>query len=875
LDLNFENLDEKALPERPLSDDALSPEPFPTCDGEEAAVIETATRARILGSTYAIEPQHTRYLDVSQIPPRRQSLLPSAFERSDGPSALDLAPKSVYSTKWSKSGRRSDSMSSSIMDPECLPPPLSISPRKPSSYDNSESRKRAASESVVSMASNAGHGQVAHHSRDPSTETTSWLDTIDESGGSSASSLHSRHSSCGVPDKAIVVSAGDSETALSAAMDAAVAAAYADGYEVADQDTTEDDSEVDTILKAKRNVERARQKVREAEHEDSVQEQRSRPDEQMTKRRGNSIQLEYLDEEAEEEERMLEEMTKGYIMDDFQFGAQSKSALPHQSDSSVFSGRTWTSSTSSHTAATSSSIAGLAEGVQGATHQKIPPPHPPPAGSLPVPPASVAVPPLPLAPSLPPPRPPSLGSSSSPGVRDRRLSGQNAKQLKIETHSRSSSGSAAKKGLPISTQIPLLEEESALPIEPSQMRLTKPEPSARPPVPQVTPVPPLTPLTSLPSGSSMQDESPYTNALTRTVTQEGEDAIPASPARYLGRSPLPGGLLGKKMSASSLKMRSLSVTTAEASDISPMTPGSATFPSSADGRRGIMAFTPVLPTPTGNTFMVDGLPAGGMHLFDDQICSPTSPMSPNTSILNAPSPLEPCPESFLLRPFWLMRCLYQTIVHPRGGYLSTRLFVPRDVWRVKNVKIKGVDDKVSNCDLLTAALLKLAKVDTLDADAVLEEMQSFETVLDQVRNILQKKLGSEVGLQSSAALFKGSTAVEEAGSQGEAISSKSGNTSNKSYLSSWRKLRSKSSGAGLTAISNTLPAREGNKDTLSMSSIPMTSIPSRRPHKRNLSQVQPTGPNANYMGALARLFDAVQILGKSLFLNRSAWWRFG
>jgi len=270
--------------------------------------------------------------------------------------------------------------------------------------------------------------------------------------------------------------------------------------------------------------------------------------------------------------------------------------------------------------------------------------------------------------------------------------------------------------------------------------------------------------------------------------------------------------------------------------------------------------------------MVDGLPAGGMHLFDDQICSPTSPMSANTSILNAPFPLEPCPESFLLRPFWLMRCLYQSIVHPRGGYLSTRLFVPRDVWRVKNVKIKGVEDKVSNCDLLTAALLKLAKVDTLDADAVLEEMQSFETVLDQVRNILQKKLGSEVGLQSSAALFKGSPAVEEAGSQAEALSSKSSNTSNKSYLSSWRKLRSKSSGAGLTAISTTLPAREGNKDTLSMSSIPMTSTASRRPHKRNFSQVQPTGPNANYMGALARLFDAVQILGKSLSLNSSAWW---
>lgn len=208
-----------------------------------------------------------------------------------------------------------------------------------------------------------------------------------------------------------------------------------------------------------------------------------------------------------------------------------------------------------------------------------------------------------------------------------------------------------------------------------------------------------------------------------------------------------------------------------------------------------------------------------------------------------------------------MRCLYQTIAHPRGGYLSTRLFVPRDVWRVKNVKIKAVEDKVSNCDFLTAALLKLSKVDTLDADAVLEEMQSFESVLEQVRNILQRKLGSEVGLQSSVTLFKGSPASEDAGTQAEALSSKSGNGGNKSYLSSWRKLRSKNSGAALSSFT-ALPSREGSKETLSMSSLPMTATPSSRAHKRNLSQIQLTGPHANYMGALARLFDAAQILGE-------------
>ena len=747
-----------------------------------------------------------------------------------------------------------------------MPPPLSVSPQKPSSLDDAGSQPPAALSSEIQDAGASQEVQPSLHSRDASTETTSWLDTIDESGGSSASSLHSRYSSFGVDRKRLHVPIGNAETELNAALDAAAEAAYGDSFDTTEQDMGENESEIDMVVKARRNVERARQKVREAEQEDLVQEERRGQDEQVTRKRDNSIEADYLDEEAEEEERLLEEMTKGYIMDDFQFGTQSKSALPHQSDSSAFSGRTWVSSNSSHTAATAISIAALVEGAQGATHQKLLPLHSSPVAAIPVPSTSATPPPLPPTPSLPPPRPPSSGTSPSPGVRDRRLSGQNAKQLKIETHSRSSSVSATKRNLAVNTQVPPVDEELANSVDSSQSRPTKAELSPRRSVPQVTQVPPLTPLTSLPSGDSMHSGSPATPALTRTATQDGDEPIPASPARFLGRSAGGVGFLRKNMSSSSLKMRHLSVTTAEASDISPMTPGSASFPTSADARKGPMAFTPALPTPTGNTFMVDGLLAGGMYLFDDQICSPTTPSTPNTSILNAPCPLEPCPQSFLLRPFWLMRCLYQTIAHPRGGYLSMRLFVPRDVWRVKNVKIKGVEDKVSNCDLLTAALLKLSKVDTLDADAVLEEMQSFELVLEQVRNILQKKLGSEVGLQSSVALFKGSPATEDGGTQAEALSSKSGNGGNKSYLSSWRKLRSKNSGAALSSFT-ALPLREGNKESLSMSSLPMTSTPYSRPHKRNLGQIQLTGPNASYMGALARLFDAAQILGEHRSLN--------
>jgi hypothetical protein len=188
--------------------------------------------------------------------------------------------------------------------------------------------------------------------------------------------------------------------------------------------------------------------------------------------------------------------------------------------------------------------------------------------------------------------------------------------------------------------------------------------------------------------------------------------------------------------------------------------------------------------------------------------------------------------------------------------------------------LKNVDDKIANCDLLTAALQKLGTVDTLDADAVLEEMQALEVVLDQVQTQLAKKLGNEVGVHGVSALFKDASTVgvgasttdgQEKGSHGsQDHAPKSAVAQSKSYLSSWRKLRSKNSAVGL----NTLATGKGTgnevpKDSLTMATLPMTSLPNIRFAKRDVSSVVFEGPNSGYMGSLARLFDAVQILGKS------------
>ena len=180
---------------------------------------------------------------------------------------------------------------------------------------------------------------------------------------------------------------------------------------------------------------------------------------------------------------------------------------------------------------------------------------------------------------------------------------------------------------------------------------------------------------------------------------------------------------------------------------------------------------------------------------------------------------------------------------------------------MKNIKLKNVEEKVASCDLLTAALLKLGKVDTLDANAVLEEMQFFETVMEQVQSTLSKKLGSDVGVQGATQMFKVSGTMDESVLNFEASAPKM-NTANSKYLS-WRKLRSKNtSGQGLPSIVTSNIFKDGSKEGPTMKSLPMTTMPNPRFPKRDVNQIQCLGPNPSYMGALARLCDAAQILGK-------------
>ncbi|KAL4749357.1 hypothetical protein BDW72DRAFT_134793 [Aspergillus terricola var. indicus] len=826
MDFPFRDVDSKALPERPLSQESYAdymhsvPEDAYSLSNQDPGFMDKETLgkrdAATEGSMASVQ---------SHIPPRRQSLLPSALD--DG----------IYNRAFSSAAKNQTDFSRPVIQGQSFAHRRVNSGTTPATSDdlllgeNQHSLNSRLSELSI----------LSAQARDPN-ESTSWLDTIDESGASSSPSLRSKASSVYLRRRRSTSLSQGTEAEFDAALDAAVEAAYDEGFEPASGSGAQEEEIVgdDVFANARRNVEIAKQKVREAEREAEVAMTRGnelrRAREQDSLDNLNDTGLDYLDEEAEEEERLLEEMTRGYVMDDFEFDLQSKSALPRQSALSGFSQNTWEQSVKFNSTTTGGTS--LSPLVEDDTH---------PIETNPSQQAELG-----LAPALAQP-----ASKSTPlqGVRARRMSGQNTVELKIETSARSKSGSGlvnSELAQSINTrtaQVPMLsEKDGSLPngrveTTPSAYIVHQSE-------------------RNVSISSASEDMSPNLKLARETTAMEDDNATGApkmlSPSRPpIGKVPSAPDNLGRPHpSILPFRSRNVSVPNPDIFTDSPATPSMNAFPT-LDLQKGIAAASVnALPTPSPVNFASSGLSSDGLYLFDSYIHSPASPGSPNALDPNSPLPLEPCPESFLLRPFWLMRCIYQTIAHPRGGYLSTKLFVPREVWRVKNVKIKAVEEKISNCDLLTAALLKLSKVDTYDADAVLEEMQTLESVLDQVQMSLSKKISNEVGVQGAMPLFKAAPVLDDPATV-DAMPSKTSNGPSKSYLSSWRKLRSKNSGFGATTLSS---SKEASKDHLTISSLPMTPIPNAQHSSRNIAQVQFDGPHANYMSALARLCDAAQVL---------------
>ena len=811
------------------------------------------------------------------LPPRRQSLMPRATPNDYFGSSSSAEKYAEHQNSWKldlqqqRNASQSSSKLSGPMDKDYMPPPLS--PRRPLSPPISErSQPRAIAHDMASPRT----PEQPSHSRQATAESTSWLDTIDESGGSSSSSVHSRSSSIGLRRKHIRTGSGATEAEFDAALDAAVEAAYDDGFEpVSDDDGKMYHEPVPMAARnsymasVKQNIDLARQRVRDAEREAAIvtareHEKRRRLEQQTHLAKPENLEVSYEDNEAEEEERLLEEMTREYILDDAEYAISSRSTVPRKSDSSGLSGRTWGSSVGSMPATAGTTLSTVIEynspPLLSTASSKASPTLRPPSSSLPIPPSLFDQ----NGTSRPPKTVSSFNTSftnlQSPGVRDRRLSGHKVKQLKIDTNARLPPNMSGPKTQPAETTSPHspvlisgdVPKSASLPLETTESNVDD--------------------GSQLALGLSSQDLATAEEPGLRSLRPSGlANTVPSptvpSPVKAPGKVPSLGALR-KNYSSSSLRSLKQQASTPSVTEESPGTPIGRAFSSSSVGQKNdSLPVVPDLPTPPTANITNGGFLAGGLSFFENDIHSYLVPGSPNVNVTNAPAPLEPCPESFLLRPFWLMRAVYQTIAHPRGGYISTRLFVPRDVWRVKNVKLKSVDEKAANCDLLTAALLNLQKVDTLDADALLEEMQAFELILDQVQGQLGKKLGAEVGVGGSTSIFKASSMIDESGS-GDGTSSRLGNTSSKSYLS-WKRLRPKhSTGPALPPTYMGSQNNQHSKDTLTMRSLPMTSVANPKVAKRDPTKVLGIGPHSHYMAALGRLCDAVQILGERLRQTR-------
>ncbi len=807
----------KALPARPGSDE-YSPELVQKqynaasiasnmISSSGGKLAEGSSTTRIYPRRPTSPASNTQQHDDDQPPPNIRA---TEWQRT-APNGQQGMLQSSFSKPSSRSNHTPTGSQERALD---MPPPLnSVSAASPLKSPPGKNSRYQQSHDFVRQSDSMDE---LGHARDGS--QNSWLDGIGESGGSTASSIHSKTSLEGLRRKHLRSASGQTEAEFDTALDAAIEAAYDDGYEpTGTNNIGGKDAGEEAVARVLRKVERARERVRRTEQETLSLSNGADMAGLLSPRHYRSTHSRngfYDDNSSDDEERMLEEMARDYDIGDFTMSEavpiivtrdeECRSSTRHveappESRSQVEPVRSLMEKKS-----TSNIIKGLGPSL------------PPPNTSLP---------------ELPPPR----GTSPMQSVRNRRLSGQNPKQLKIDTtkpnpsplviHSHSDQLRAAR------------EQENGRPSTATGRIRTVSHARSTPSI-DVTP----------------SDPSILLSMASHRIPTDLDEALPGKPASPTAT----GHKLRKNFSSSSLrsmKSRNMSLSNLEdPSDMSPGTPSSNQFGGSRTPA------VPTIPTPMSSEFR-DNLDSSstGARLFDDHFHQPTSPGSADNAHPDAPVPLEACPHDFMLRPFWLMRCIFQTLVHPRGGYVSTKLFVPRDVWKVKGVKLKNIDDKIANCDLLTAALLKLAQVDTCDADAVLEEMQSLEGILEQVQASLTRKLGNDVGVQGSGSLFK------EAGGDGDGTSGvpRSGSVSNKPSFS-WRRLRSKSSGVALSGAYNSSRTAVGDagKGDLGMASLPMTAQPTSRPPRRDLAQAQFIGPNANYMSSLARLFDAAQAVGK-------------
>ena len=84
------------------------------------------------------------------------------------------------------------------------------------------------------------------------------------------------------------------------------------------------------------------------------------------------------------------------------------------------------------------------------------------------------------------------------------------------------------------------------------------------------------------------------------------------------------------------------------------------------------------------------------------------------------APAEDPPEDPYLRPYWLMRSLIWSMKNQKGAYINSKLFVPQGVWSLKNVKLKGMEEKINCFNTMAVAVKQVLETDNKNVPLLLQ-----------------------------------------------------------------------------------------------------------------------------------------------------------
>jgi len=140
----------------------------------------------------------------------------------------------------------------------------------------------------------------------------------------------------------------------------------------------------------------------------------------------------------------------------------------------------------------------------------------------------------------------------------------------------------------------------------------------------------------------------------------------------------------------------------------------------------------------------------------------------------------------------------QSMKNQKGAYINARLFVPQGVWSLKNVKIKGVEDKIGAFNTMIAAVKQVLEVDLRNFTFFIQEVANLEITMDTVQQGLWKSMGGKVNGNGGG------------GPDGRVMTRKMSQTT---LLGGWgKRLRSKSTASTASSVTTPTSGKDATVD---------------------------------------------------------------